>query len=125
MAMDAWKDETLDEDAAVHILEEILDAQNESDIFGRILKIPQRTVDGIHYRYSTPRDRLYHVIVEFLKQVEPRPTWRAILDALRSPAINLPRLAEEIERNHSPTQPDVQGKRTTLQSRGVHGLGYD
>ena len=112
IVMDAWKDETLDEDAAMDILDEILAAQNESVILGRKLNIPKYIVDEIHSRYSSSRDRLYHVIVEFLKQVEPRPTWRVILDAFKSPSINLPRLAAEIERKHSPAQSAMQGSCT-------------
>ena len=112
MAMDAWKDETLSEDAAIDILDELLEAQNESKLLGRKLNVPKHIVDEIHSpdRHSNARDRLHHVIEEFLKQVEPRPTWRAILDALNSPSINLPRLAQKIETNHSPAQSVVQGK---------------
>ena len=40
--------------------------------------------------------------MEFLKQAEPRPTWRAIVTALRSPAVNLPQLAMRVEAAHFP-----------------------
>ena len=114
--MEAWKYETLCEDAAMDILDEILEAQSKSAVLGCKLNLPMRIVEGIHSHYSKPEDRLYHVIVKFLTQVEPRPTWKAILDALKSPVINLPRLAEKIEMNHSPAPAEsaVQGKRTAL-----------
>ena len=105
--MASWMDETLGEDAALHIVAEILAVQNHSDLLGRALNIPAHIVDAIHLQYSSSRDRLLHVIEEFLKQEEP--TWRAIIDALKSPVINFPRLAQKIERSHSSCQDVVQG----------------
>ena len=60
------------------------------------LKLPDHTVKALEKQYTDPQERLYHVTVEYLKQAEPRPTWKVILDALRSSIVNLPRLAEEI-----------------------------
>ena len=80
---------------------EILDVGTKSDIFGRVLKLPKATVDSIYQKYSDPRDRLFGVIDEFMKQVEPPPTWRVILEALRNPLIGQYRLAQEIERKYS------------------------
>ena len=86
----------------------ILEAQKQSQFLGLI---PQYIVNGIHTQYTDPKERLYHILVEFLKQVEPRPTWTAIADALRSPAVNLPQLAKRMEdthfRNPRPTTRDA------------------
>ena len=82
------------------IFEEILEAQNQSHYLGLKWKIPTHIVEGIHSQYSSPKDRLFHVVVEFLKQVEPRPTWGAVVDALKSPVVGLPHLAKRVERNH-------------------------
>ena len=84
----------------VEIVEELLPAKNQSIFLARKLKIPDHTVETIHKEHADQKERLYRVIQEFLKQVEPRPTWRVILDALRSSIVDLPRLAEEIERRH-------------------------
>ena len=91
------------------VLEDILEAQNHSQFIGLKLKVPQHVVDGILKTHSEPRECLYNVIVEYLKQVEPGPTWRAIADVLKSPVINLRRLAKKIEDTHcspEPAQPD-------------------
>ena len=40
--------------------------------------------------------------MEFTKQAEPKPTWRAIVAALRNPVVNLPQLAIRIEAKHCP-----------------------
>ena len=92
--------ETLSQSDDMKILEELLPAKNQTVFLARKLIIPDHTVETIHKEQTDQTERLYRVIQEFLKGVEPRPTWRVILDALRSPAVNLPRLAEDIERRH-------------------------
>ena len=67
-------------------------------------------MEGICDKYSEPRDRLLQVLIEFKKQVDPRPTWRAIVTALRSPAVNLPRLAMRVEAAHCPDPTARAGK---------------
>ena len=101
--------ETLDPDDAMSVLEEILEAQTRARFIGLKLKLPKHVVDDIHTKYSDPQERLYNVIEEYLKQVEPTPTWRAIADALKSPLVNLPHLAKRIEEKYCspvPAQPD-------------------
>ena len=95
-------DETLCPDDAGNIVEEILEAQNHSSFLGLRLGLPLHVVEAIHSRYQDPKDRLLHVIIEFLKQAEPRPTWRVIVDALRSPLVNVTSLAKRVETVHFP-----------------------
>ena len=95
-------DEPLTPDDAVNVLEEILEAENKSFVLGLKLKLPLPDVDAIHSTNLQPRDHLLQVLIEFTKQVDPRPTWRAILSALRSPAVNLPQLAMRVEAAHFP-----------------------
>ena len=80
------------------MLGELLKARNHSKPLGRELKVPPYTVSGIHSQYPDPSEHLYYVLVEFLKQVEP--TWGAIVNALKSSAVNLPCLALTIENRH-------------------------
>ena len=51
-------------------------------------------MDSILQQYRDPRDQLFHIIDEFVRQVEPKPTWRTILEALRSPLIGEASLAQ-------------------------------
>ena len=95
-------DMTLTPDDAVDVLEDLLQAQNESYVLGLKLKLPKREVDSIHSTYSKPRDRLLHVIIAFTNQTKPRPTWRVIVEALRNPVVNLPAVAERVEKVHCP-----------------------
>ncbi|CAI8036074.1 E3 ubiquitin-protein ligase TRIM71 [Geodia barretti] len=90
-------DDTLTPDDAVEVLEELLPAQNESYALGLKFKLPQSDVQGIHDTYSKPRNRLLQILIEFFKQTEPKPSWRVIVEALRSPAVNQSALAAKVE----------------------------
>ena len=94
--------ETLTPDDTVDLLEELLPAQNKSYELGLKFKLPQSEVESIHSTYFKPRNRLLHTLIEFTNQAEPRPTWMVIVEALRSPAVNLPALARRVESAHFP-----------------------
>ena len=84
------------------VLEELLPAQNKSYQLGLKLKLPQYAVEAIHSKDLPPEKYLFRVLIKFLQQVEPRPTWRVIVQALRSPVVDLPALAKAIEAAHFP-----------------------
>ena len=96
-------DETLKPDDAIDVLDELVEAQNHSYELGLKLKLQPHEVASIHSTYSKPRSRLLHVLIEFTEKVEPKPTWRVIIDALRSPSVDLPRLAKKVEEAYFPT----------------------
>ena len=102
---DAFKDRILNQDDVPDVVCEILDVRTKSDKFGRVLKLPKASVDSIYQQYSDPQDRLFAVIDEFVKQVEPLPTWRVIVEALMNPLIGQHRLAQEIESKYCPNPP--------------------
>ena len=95
-------DRTLTEDDAADILEELLSAQNQSYLLGMKLKLLTADIDAIHSQYQQPRNRLLHVILTFLRRTEPRPTWRVIVEALKSSILGLPDLAKKLEEAHFP-----------------------
>ena len=95
-------DGTLTKADAPQILDELLPAQNRAKLLGVKLGLPDHEVEAISLRYPDARDRLYHIIIEFLRQVEPRPTWRVIVEALRSPTVGLPGLARRVKEAHFP-----------------------
>ena len=106
------------------MLAELLDAQTQSYILGLTLGLPLAQVDAIHDSYTNPPDRLLQVIIAFFKGVEPSPTWRVIVAALRSPAVNLPALAKRVEAAHFP---DPTSTRDVVPetSTGMTPLNYD
>ena len=87
---------------AVKVLEELLPAQNQSYELGLTLNLPPHEVKSIHNTFTDPRKRLLQIVMAFLNQVDPQPTWRVIVDALKSPVVNLPQLARAVETAHFP-----------------------
>ena len=90
-------DKTLNKDDATDIVRRLLDLQSKAKTLGHLLKLSKATIDVTPQPTSDPQAPLFFVIDEFLKQVEPRPTWRFILNILRDPLIGKHSLAQEIE----------------------------
>lgn len=78
----------------------MFDVQAKAEILGQLLKLPQGTVEGIFLEYRKPLDCLRKVIEEFVKRIEPPPTWKTIANALRNRLIGEAYLARKIERKH-------------------------
>ena len=108
---DAFKDGILNQEDVPKVVCEILEVQTKSKTFGRVLGVPKVTVDSVHLQNSDPQECLFGVLDEFVKQVEPPPTWRVILEALRNPLIGQHRLAHNVEIKHCPP---------TLQQNGIY-----
>ena len=89
-------DKRLNKDDALDVVRRLEEIQTKSKILGRVLRLPRSTVESIHQQFSDPQERLLHIIDEFVRQVEPRPTWRVILSALRDSLIKENSLALEI-----------------------------
>ena len=95
-------EEVLTSDDARSVINEMWPARHKTFMLGLQLNIPAHELERIYSKYSNMDDRLFHIIIAFLRQTEPRPTWRVIGDALRSPIVNLPALAMEVEVAHLP-----------------------
>ena len=95
-------DDILTDSDAVHVLEELTEAQNHSHILGLMLSIKPVEVEAISKIYKDPKERLCQIILAFLRQAEPPPTWRAIVNALKSSIVNLTALAKRVEAAHFP-----------------------
>ena len=92
-------EDTLEVKSATVIATEIFEIGHKSEIFGRLLKLRKGEVKAILH-FNDPQDRLLRIIDDFLLRSEPRPTWKAILLALRSPLINSPQIADNIEKKY-------------------------
>ena len=93
-------------------------------MLGRVLKVPKSTVDSILKQYSNPKDQLFHVIDEFVKQVDPPPTWRVIANAVRDPLIGMSSLAQKIEQNHCLMCAERHGKQWFSLCTTLHKLPF-
>ena len=87
-------------------MEELLEVQNKSDELGLKLNLAPHVVQATHDGNTGPQTRLRRVISEFLKQVDP--TWREIIDALRSDLVGFPRLAKKVEDAHIPNPTSIR-----------------
>ena len=105
-------DETLTLKDAKKILEELVEAQNHSSLLGLTLNVRPDDIKATEERYSNPRERLLHIIIAFLNQAEPRPTWRVIIDALKNPVVNLTALAERMKTAHFPDPAAIRASPT-------------
>ena len=108
-------DDILTESDAVDILEELTEAQNCANLLGFMFGIKPSEVEAIQAMYQNPKERLCQIILAFLRQAEPPPTWRAIVNALRSPIVNLTALAKRVEAAHFP---DPTASRDALTTSG-------
>ena len=87
---------------ATDVFQELLTAQGKSYELGLMLQVPPHEVEKLHSMYPEPRKRLLYTIISFLQRTEPRPTWRVIVEALKSPIVGLPVLAGRVEVAHFP-----------------------
>ena len=67
-----------------------------------MMNVKPRDVEAIQATYQQPKDRLLHVIIAVLRQAEPRPTWGAIIKALKIDVVGLTALARRLEEAHFP-----------------------
>ena len=94
------------------VAEELLEAQTQSYELGLMLKLKSHVLDAIHKEESSSRKCLLKVLAEFLKQTDPQPSWRVIIDALNSRVVNLPQLGKKLEAAHFPEPTSTQDAST-------------
>ena len=88
------------------VLNEIHEARVRAYFVGLNLKIPTDKLESIKSQYGDNLEQLLYVIMEFLRQTNPKPTWWDIVGALKSPLVGMPELAEEIQAKFcSPSKP--------------------
>ena len=112
-------DDILTESDAVNILEELTEAQNSANLLGFMFSIKPSEVEAIQAMYQNPKERLCQIILAFLRQAEPPPTWRAIVNALRSKTVNLTALAKRVEAAHFPDPTASRDPPTTTSGESV------
>ena len=90
-------DRTLDSKDLTHIVRKLLGLENKAQNLGRVLNLPTYTINNTPPPNRDIHAATFYIIDKFLKQVEPSPTWRVILAALRDPLVGEAGLAREIE----------------------------
>ena len=76
-------------------------AKAKSFALGLMLNLPLHNVEAIHSNALDHSQRILEIIIAFVRQKYPIPTWRAIINPLRSTFIDLPDVADELESAYS------------------------
>ena len=99
----------LGERDAARLMGELIDSQSDAYYLGLALEVEAGELDVIISTYQQPKARLLHIILAFLRQTEPRPTWTAVVKALNNPSVALPGIAKRIQEKYinrpTPTLP--------------------
>ena len=92
-------DRTLDSKDSTDIARRLVGLENKAQNLGRVLELPKYIIDITPPPSPATHAAIIYIIEELVKQVEPRPTWRVILAALRDPLVGEAGLARDIERS--------------------------
>ena len=76
---------------------EVLSAAAKWYDIGLELGVTADYLDAIKKANDDPQDCLRELLKRWLSNVDPQPSWEALVAALRNPAVNYPALASEIE----------------------------
>lgn len=86
-------DETASSPTIKQVFKHLLRLSSEWKTIGTLLDLDSANLSAIEKDYSTSIDRLREMINLWMKQINPRPTWTALIDAVQE--VN-PNKAEEI-----------------------------
>lgn len=93
-------DDVLELDEVTNVFKVVYEVRSKCELFGLLLNIPRYEVINIVNDYDEPIICLFETIKFFMKQFEPLPSWRVIIDALRNPLMGEYGLANEIEKKY-------------------------
>lgn len=74
------------------------------------LEVSVDTLDSIRERWDDDGDRLREMFKPWLKGINPTPTWKALIAALRRPSVGENELAGKLEKEFCPEAREAQGK---------------
>ena len=98
----------LDEDDLKRLTNALIPVKSEWWEIGLVLRLQPGELRDIlnDRRYNTELQRLTAMLNIWLDQLlNPPQTWPVIVEALRSPVVNKPNIAEEIRREYCPLYP--------------------
>ena len=89
-------------DDLVTVRKELHEARTKWYDIGLELKVPVGTLDSIEAQSDDAKKCLLDTLKHWLKTVDPKPTWQALVDALRSCVVEENQLANSLEEKHCP-----------------------
>ena len=89
------------------VREELLDVSHKWFDIGLKLQLSVGTLECIRDQYPSPSTSLREMLLDWLKKVDPPPTWEGLACALESRTVGEPRLAEQLRTKYcKPPQAD-------------------
>ena len=101
------------------VLRELHEARTKWYYIGIELKVPVGTLDSIKAQSDDAKECLLEALKHWLKTVDLKPTWQALVNALRSCVVEENQLANSLEEKHCPKRkslPLLERSRDTLKA---------
>ena len=86
------------------VRKELLDVSHKWLDIGLELKLRVGTLERLRHQYPDTSTCLREMVLEWLKEVDPPPTWEGLACALESCVVGEPRLAEQLRTKYSKTK---------------------
>ena len=85
------------------VLEELFAIRSHWNPMGLKLGLKVDTLDAIKQQCcGDPRDCFQEMLKNYLKKTNPLPSWRSLIEALKSPTVDQPQLAKKLEKQYCP-----------------------
>ena len=93
------------------VLEETLSSSTKWYNIGLRLKVSVAKLDGIESQFNDQGNCLREALKEWLKGAAgTEPSWRVLVEALRSQTVREAQLADQLEAKHCNSKRELQGK---------------
>ena len=92
--------EVLNMDNAAIVAEELFHVRPDTYELGLALQLSQDVLQTIMTENQKPHGQILRITEVFLKRKDPKPTWRAIIEALKTPAVNRSKMAQQIQEKY-------------------------
>ena len=86
------------------VYKELLDVSHKWFKLGVELELRLGTLERVRDQYPDPSTALLEMLLHWLKQVDPPPTWEGLACALESRTVGEPRLAEQLRTKYCKTE---------------------
>ena len=96
------------------VLEAVAHVCAKWKLIGLQLGMPPEKLDEIKSEHKDPRNCFLEVLNEWLKGLDPEPTWEGLAKALRSKSVGEDALAGQIETSHCQTDEVHAGRSTCM-----------
>ena len=86
------------------VRKELFDARAKWYDIGIELDIPTSTLKSIKSMYNSPADCLVDMLDTWLKQIDPKPSWKVLINALEQPTVAEKQLAKRLRHKYYPSK---------------------